>query len=91
MGFHGRVTRFVQADASDSHDGRGFPGAKSRNNKAAVKRHTLLDIDGNISTFMTITDGSAFKAIGTTVDVMQEARGYLEFRDKLTGAIEGNE
>ena len=34
-----------------------FPWAKFRRRKAAVKMHTLLDLRGNIPTFIRITDG----------------------------------
>ena len=34
-----------------------FPWAKFRRHKAAVKMHTLLDLHGNIPTFISITDG----------------------------------
>jgi transposase len=34
-----------------------FPWAKFRQHKAAVKLHTLLDLRGNIPTFISITDG----------------------------------
>ena len=34
-----------------------FPWAKFRRHKAAVKMHTLLDLRGNIPTFIRITDG----------------------------------
>jgi Domain of unknown function (DUF4372)/Transposase DDE domain len=34
-----------------------FPWAKFRQHKAAVKMHTLLDLHGNIPTFIRITDG----------------------------------
>jgi hypothetical protein len=34
-----------------------FPWAKFRKHKAAVKMHTLLDLHGNIPTFIRITDG----------------------------------
>jgi hypothetical protein len=34
-----------------------FPWAKFRKHKAAVKMHTLLDLHGNIPTFISITDG----------------------------------
>src|SRR5580658_7118778 len=34
-----------------------FPWARFRKNKAAVKMHTLLDLHGNIPTFISITDG----------------------------------
>ena len=35
-----------------------FPWAKFRRRKAAVKMHTLLDLRGNIPTFIRITDGT---------------------------------
>src|SRR5882724_4109997 len=34
-----------------------FPWAKFRQNKAAVKMHTLLDLHGNIPTFISISSG----------------------------------
>jgi len=34
-----------------------FPWAKFRKHKAAVKMHTLLDLHGNIPTFIHITEG----------------------------------
>ena len=34
-----------------------FPWAKFRKHKAAAKLHTLLDLRGNIPTFISITDG----------------------------------
>jgi len=34
-----------------------FPWARFRKHKAAVKMHTLLDLHGNIPTFISITDG----------------------------------
>jgi hypothetical protein len=34
-----------------------FPWAKFRRHKAAVKMHTLLDLHGNIPSFIHITDG----------------------------------
>jgi Domain of unknown function (DUF4372)/Transposase DDE domain len=35
-----------------------FPWARFRQNKAAVKLHTLLDLHGNIPTFLRVTDGT---------------------------------
>ena len=35
-----------------------FPWAKFRQNKGAVKMHTLLDLQGSIPTFIKITQGS---------------------------------
>jgi hypothetical protein len=34
-----------------------FPWARFRQHKAAVKMHTLLDLHGNIPTFIRVTDG----------------------------------
>ena len=34
-----------------------FPWARFRKHKAAVKMHTLLDLHGNIPTFIRISDG----------------------------------
>jgi hypothetical protein len=38
-----------------------FPWAKFRQNKGAVKMHTLLDLHGNIPTFLRITFGARRK------------------------------
>jgi len=62
-----------------------FPWAKFRRHKAAVKMHTLLDLRGNIPTFIGITDGKA--ADVTMLDeIVPEAgafyvmdRGYIDF------------
>jgi len=62
-----------------------FPWAKFRKSKAAVKLHTLLDLRGNIPTFISITDGK----VGD-VNILDELvtepgsfyimdRGYLDF------------
>jgi hypothetical protein len=34
-----------------------FPWARFRRRKAAIKLHTLLDLRGNIPTFIRVTDG----------------------------------
>ena len=62
-----------------------FPWAKFRQHKAAVKMHTLLDLRGNIPTFIEITDGKV--ADVTMLDqILPEAgafyvmdRGYVDF------------
>ena len=62
-----------------------FPWAKFRRHKAAVKMHTLLDLRGNIPTFIGITDGKV--ADVTMLDeIVPEAgafyvmdRGYIDF------------
>jgi hypothetical protein len=62
-----------------------FPWAKFRRHKAAVKMHTLLDLRGNIPTFIGSTDG---KVADVTVldEIVPEAgafyvmdRGYIDF------------
>ena len=65
-----------------------FPWAKFRKHKAAVKMHTLLDLHGNIPTFISITDGKVHD-----VNILDELtlepgafyvfdRAYLDF-DRL--------
>ena len=62
-----------------------FPWAKFRKSKAAVKLHTLLDLRGNIPSFISITDGKVHD-----VNILDELitepgsfyimdRGYLDF------------
>jgi len=62
-----------------------FPWAKFRKHKAAVKMHTLLDLHGNIPTFISITDGKVHD-VKILDEIMPEAgafyvmdRGYLDF------------
>src|SRR5258708_1389660 len=62
-----------------------FPWAKFRKHKAAVKLHTLLDLHGNIPTFMRITDGKVAD-VNILDDILPEAgafyvmdRGYIDF------------
>jgi hypothetical protein len=63
-----------------------FPWAKFRQRKAAVKMHTLLDLHGNIPTFISITDGNVHD-----VKILDEIspepgafyvmdRGYIDFQ-----------
>jgi len=62
-----------------------FPWAKFRQHKGAVKMHTLLDLRGNIPTFIGITDGKVHDV--NMLDAIQpEAgafyvmdRGYVDF------------
>jgi len=62
-----------------------FPWAKFRRHKGAVKMHTLLDLRGNIPTFIRITDGKVHD-----VNILDELgieagafyvmdRGYIDF------------
>jgi len=62
-----------------------FPWAKFRRHKAAVKMHTLLDLRGNIPSFIRITDGKTGD-INILDEIIPEAgafyvmdRGYLDF------------
>jgi hypothetical protein len=62
-----------------------FPWAKFRKHKAAIKIHTLLDLHGNIPTFISITDGKVHD-VNILDDIMPEAgafyvmdRGYVDF------------
>src|SRR3974390_2987468 len=62
-----------------------FPWAKFRKHKAAVKMHTLLDLHGNIPTFIRVTDGKVHD-VNVLDQILPEAgafyvmdRGYLDF------------
>ena len=62
-----------------------FPWAKFRKRKAAVKMHTLLDLHGNIPTFIRITDGTVHD-VSILDEIFPEAgafygmdRGYIDF------------
>jgi len=63
-----------------------FPWAKYKSTKSAIKLHTLLDLRGNIPSFIVITDGK-----GSELKVMDEVpwqagaiylmdRGYIDFK-----------
>src|SRR2546422_6508502 len=63
-----------------------FPWAKFRKTKGAVKMHTLLDLRGNIPTFISITDGKVHD-VNILDEIVAEAgafyvidRGYLDFK-----------
>jgi len=63
-----------------------FPWAKFRKYKGAVKMHTLLDLHGNIPTFIRISDGKLHD-VNVLDEIAIEAgafyvidRGYLDFR-----------
>lgn len=62
-----------------------FPWARFRKHKAAVKMHTLLDLHGNIPTFIRISDGKLHD-VNVLDDIPIEPgafyvidRGYLDF------------
>src|SRR6202521_5532363 len=67
-----------------------FPWARFRKHKAAVKMHTLLDLHGNIPTFISITAGKVHD-VNVLDEILPEAgafyvmdRGYLDF-ERLFG------
>src|SRR5437867_9048030 len=69
---------------------RCFPWAKFRQHKGAVKMHTLLDLHGNIPTFISITDGKVHD-VNILDEILPEAgafyvmdRGYVDF-ERLYG------
>ena len=62
-----------------------FPWAKFRRHKGAVKMHTLLDLHGNIPTFISITNGKVHD-VNVLDEIAPEAgafyvmdRGYVDF------------
>jgi hypothetical protein len=62
-----------------------FPWARFRKHKAAVKMHTMLDLHGNIPTFISITDGKVHD-VNILDELLPEAgafyvmdRGYVDF------------
>lgn len=62
-----------------------FPWARFRKTKGAVKLHTLLDLRGNIPTFIRISDGKMHD-VNVLDEILPEAgsfyvmdRGYLDF------------
>jgi hypothetical protein len=62
-----------------------FPWARFRENKGAVKMHTLLDLRGNIPTFISITSGKVHD-VNVLDEILPEAgafyvmdRGYVDF------------
>ena len=62
-----------------------FPWARFRENKGAVKMHTLLDLHGNIPTFISITSGKVHD-VNILDEILPEAgafyvmdRGYVDF------------
>src|SRR2546427_6267579 len=57
-----------------------FPWAKFRKHKGAVKMHTLLDLHGNIPTFISITDGKVHD-VNILDEILPEA-GAIYVRDR---------
>ena len=67
-----------------------FPWARFRQHKAAVKMHTLLDLHGNIPTFIRITGGKVHD-VNILDEFLPEVgafyvmdRGYVDFRRRQT-------
>jgi transposase len=63
-----------------------FPWARFRKHKGAVKMHTLLDLHGNIPSFIRITDGKVHD-VNILDEILIEAgafyvmdRGYIDFK-----------
>jgi len=63
-----------------------FPWARFRRRKAAVKMHTLLDLRGNIPTFIRVTDGKVHD-VNILDEIVPEPgafyvmdRGYIDFQ-----------
>ena len=63
-----------------------FPWADFRSTKAAVKMHTLLDLRGNIPSFIHVSDGKMGDALALDLIVFEAGaiyvmdRGYVDFR-----------
>lgn len=72
-----------------------FPWARFRTTKAAVKLHTLLDVRGNIPTFIHISDGKMHDVRVLDVLVPEPGafyvmdRGYLDFERLATVGAAG--
>ena len=72
-----------------------FPWAYFRKTKAAVKLHTLLDLQGNIPTFIHISDGKLHDVNVLDIMLLEPGafyimdRGYLDFARLYTLACSG--
>ena len=55
-----------------------FPWAKFRQRKAAVKMHTLLDLHGNIPTFIRVTSGVVHD-VNILDEIMPEAGAFYVY------------
>ena len=67
-----------------------FPWARFRKNKGAVKLHTLLDLRGNIPSFIDITDGKVHDVNVLDILIFEAGsfyimdRGYIDFKRLYT-------
>jgi hypothetical protein len=59
-----------------------FPWAKFRRRKAAVKMHTLLDLHGNIPTFIRVTSGDVHD-VNILDEIMPEAGSFYVYGPRL--------
>jgi len=72
-----------------------FPWATFRQTKAAIKLHTLLDLRGNIPTFIHITDGKVHDVNVLDILIPEPGafyimdRGYVDFKRLYTMHITG--
>lgn len=63
-----------------------FPWARFRKNKGAIKLHTLLDLRGNIPSFIDITDGKVHDVNVLNILISEAGsfyimdRGYIDFK-----------
>ena len=71
-----------------------FPWARFRKHKAAVKMHTLLDLHGNIPTFIRVTDGKVHD-VNILDEFLPEAgafyvmdRGYVDFERRYSHPVD---
>jgi len=65
-----------------------FPWAKFRKSKGAVKMHTLLDVRGNIPSFIHITDGLCHDV--NALDILPVEQGAFYLMDRLYLVIESH-
>ncbi len=65
-----------------------FPLAAFHKHKAAVKMHKVLDLQGNIPTFIRITDGKV-DDVNILDEIMPEAGAFYEMDRGLSPVVEG--
>src|SRR6202165_4044105 len=61
-----------------------FPWARFRKGKAAIKMHTLLDLHGNIPTFISITDGKVHD-VNILDEILPEAGAFYVLDRRYLG------
>jgi hypothetical protein len=65
-----------------------FPWAKFRRHKAAVKMHTLLDLHGNIPTFIRVTSGDVHD-VNLLDEILPETGAFYVMDRVLTSTLRG--